>query len=185
LLNRSTLLDAYVVHQVMKRRFDHVHLRQNAEVADLANVMARPTPYVILDMMELFVQALKSFLYRLAILLMLGSVDELRYFKNLVGLTIRLTKPGVVPVVVVQVETEIVAQRLKTRCEIVGVRKAAEIDGYWLVRSLLSSGLWNVVVAVVAVVVGAVMAIMRRMWHNVSGVRVNDIVVVAPDDMAV
>jgi hypothetical protein len=50
-------VNSNVVHQVMQSRLDHVHFRQDSELPDLATMVSRPTPNVILNMMKQFVHA--------------------------------------------------------------------------------------------------------------------------------
>lgn len=65
--------------------------------------MARPSSHIVLHVMKLLVQPLKSLLYRFAVLLMLSGVDEFGDLEDLAGFRIGLAKTTVVPVVVMQI----------------------------------------------------------------------------------
>ncbi len=90
-------------------------------MANLTMVMARPTSYIILDVVKQLVQTAKLLLDRYSIMLMLCCVDVFSYLQDLIRFAVGFRISRIVGVIEVQVETEVVGKFFKTTREIINV----------------------------------------------------------------
>ena len=79
-----------ILHQVVQRGFDQVHLGENTKLANLMMMMPRPAANIILNVVKQFIEPLQAGGDGLSILLMFCRVNELGGIENLIGFTIRL-----------------------------------------------------------------------------------------------
>lgn len=172
-----------IMQQMMKQGFDLAHLVDDPQVSNLAMVIPRPAGHILLHMVEERIKISQRSSESRFISLMLVVMSGLRGSQDLIGLAIGFRKARVVLIVEVQVQTELIGQRIQSPREIVDVREAAKLDrrglnGRFRPHGHLHAGRvkrmmhdrWGLVK-----VMGVVVRIVRRM---VLGVRRDDMVIV-------
>lgn len=95
-----------VVNQVLHLR----HLVDDPEVSDLAMMISRPTRDILLHVMEEWVEVCQSLSQNRLVAPMLIRMRGLCGTQDLIGFAVGFRKAGVVLIVVVQVQTELIRQ---------------------------------------------------------------------------
>ena len=164
------LLHADVIHQVVQRRFNHIHLRQDAKLANLLTVVSRPSSHVILDMVEQRINSIQLRANGGSIVRVFSIMNVLGHLQNLICLCIGFAIAMVVRIVVVQVQAEFVAQIFQARRKVIDVGKAAELNLYGNGCDLRTDRrrLRGVVVAVVSYKIAAMLIGMAGMRNDVT-----------------
>ena len=101
-----------VVHEMVKRRLDAIHLRQDSKLTNLPMMMTRPTSNIITNVMERLIQSAELLLDGSSVMLVLSRMDVFCHLQNLIRLAVRFPVPRIVRVVVMQIEAELRCQRL-------------------------------------------------------------------------
>ena len=121
-------LHADVEHHVMNERFQFLGLGGEVQLSHLTPIATAPATNFSLHMVKQLVNAVARALNGRMIAFMVLAVDVLGGLQQLVRFAIRLGVTGVVLVVVVQVETELVGHRLQPFGELFVVLEAAELE---------------------------------------------------------
>ena len=103
----------HIVQQMVDQVFHLGHLVDDPEVSNLAMVIPRPAGDILFHMMKEWVQISQSSGESCLITLMLIGMRGLCGPKDLIGFAIGFRKSGVVLIVEVQVQTELIRQRLQ------------------------------------------------------------------------
>ena len=117
-----------IVHQMMQRRFDRLQLRLNAALTDLAVLPPAPACQLRLDMVKQPIHVVQAPCNFSPITLMFLNVNVLGRVQDLISLPICPRKTGVVLVVVMQLQAQLVGESLQAARQVIHMGEAAKRD---------------------------------------------------------
>jgi hypothetical protein len=162
-------LHADIVHQMMQRGRNLLQLRLDSALADLAELSPAPPWDLRLHVMEHPVHVVQAPSNLGPVALVLFDANVFRRFQDLIGCPIGLGKSGVVLVVVMQVQAQLIRKPLQATGQVIDMRVGTKFDldrsGRNVAARLVHVLRYIIMIAVVEVVRAMVMVIEVRHYE--------------------
>ena len=167
-------LNAYIEQRVVQQCLHLLELVINRHPTNRLAFISIPTRHFFLHMVEQRVQTTQGASQTCSVPLMFLAMGILGRIKNLVSLGVDWSETGVVPIVVMEFQTQLIRHCRESPREVIHMGEATELQGrrlHWsrgTHRHLNARAIddWRCLIVIVRIVIGVVRSVIVLLWRN-------------------